>query len=123
MKSIRVLLAAVAAAIPALAVGQSAAPASNPADPQAGTTPTRYESAFSNYRPYSEPEVANWREINDQVRAAAGQSGHAGHGTPAEAVGANAAQSARMPAAGGDHGSHGGHSGHSGHGASSPRNR
>ena len=80
MKAICVLLAATAAAVPALVVGQPAAPASNPADPQASTAPARYESAFSEYRPYSEPEVANWREINDQVRAAAGQSGHFGHG-------------------------------------------
>ena len=47
-------------------------------------TPLRYQSAFADYKPYSDVELGNWRSINDAVGVAAlKQGGHAGHGTTA----------------------------------------
>lgn len=118
MKLFRVSCAAAAAAIAQLAVGQTAAPESNPADSQATTAPAHYQSAFSGYRPYRDAELANWREVNDQVRQATDESdgtrhvGHAGHRSSAAAAPAGHA-----------HAGHGSHAGHGNHGASDARRR
>lgn len=79
MKRFRVSFAAAAAAIAQLAVGQTAAPDINPADPRATTVPAHYQSAFSGYRPYRDAELADWREVNDRVRT--DQGAHVGHGS------------------------------------------
>lgn len=48
----------------------------------------QYRSAFADYKPYSEPQLASWREVNDRVKAAAAKKpapeqkpavGHEGH--------------------------------------------
>jgi hypothetical protein len=74
------------------------------ADPKNGTPPrVAYESAFRDYRPFVDPELARWREANQEMGRLNGHSGHAptkrGSDTPA----------APTPAAAGGHGGHGGH--------------
>ena len=66
-------------------------PSVSPTDPHAAAPPPRYESVFSNYRPYQEPQLAPWQVINDDVGRIGGHvgvmggaGGHAGHsGGPA----------------------------------------
>ena len=61
------------------------------AGPSAAQTPEiPYESAFSTYKPYEEPELAPWKEVNEAVAKAGGHIGifggapaHAGHGAAA----------------------------------------
>ena len=44
------------------------------------TAPLAYRSAFSDYKPYKESPLANWRALNDTVAGApGGASSHAGH--------------------------------------------
>ena len=71
-KSYLIVVAAVAA-IPSALAQLSGRPA--PSDPAATVPPVRYESAFRDYVPHREPEIASWRDIND---AAARIGGHAG---------------------------------------------
>lgn len=65
----------------AAAAQQSARP--DPADPSARSPKPVYQSAFADYRPWAEPEVARWRELNDEVGRLGGHVGHAGRAKPA----------------------------------------
>jgi hypothetical protein len=58
----------------ALAAQQPARP--DPADPKAAVPAQRYESVFKTYRPYIDPELARWREANEEVRRVGGHVGH-----------------------------------------------
>jgi len=42
-----------------------------PADPQVQVPPVQYRSAFADYETYRDPQLAKWREVNDEVKAAA----------------------------------------------------
>ena len=82
-----------------LAVAQTSVrtPAS---DPKAAAPAPSYESAFKDYRPYVDPEIARWREVNQEV----GQlNGHMGH-VPKQ-PGVTGKPAAKPPAQGG-HGAH-----------------
>lgn len=72
-KSIAFMLAA---SVAGSAVAQITA-RPDPADPKAAT-PARpaYESAFKGYRPHSDPEVARWRESNEEMGRLKGHVGH-----------------------------------------------
>jgi len=59
-----------------------------------------YESAFRDYRPYVDPELARWREANDEM---ARLKGHVGH-LPATVRPGGSSTSAKPPA----HTGHGG---------------
>jgi len=48
----------------------------DPADPGASAPAPAYESAFRGYRPYRHPDLARWREANDEVGRAGGHAGH-----------------------------------------------
>lgn len=85
------ILLAVATMVAGAAAAQGAQKA-DPADPKARTPSVEYRSAFTEYRPYSEPELVKWREANDEVKAAAADAGHT-------AEGANAAKPAAKPGA------------------------
>lgn len=89
-------LAALAAASAANA--QNAA-RPDPADPRAATKSRPYESAFKDYRPYREAEVARWREANEEMGRLGGHQGHLPQA-------AGTAKPGPKPAAGGGHGSH-----------------
>lgn len=49
---------------------------SDPRDPLAKAPPVEYRSAFEGYRPYTEPELRDWRKSNEEVGAAGGHAGH-----------------------------------------------
>lgn len=107
-------LAPVAAlCVPVLALGQAGR--ADPADPKASAPTLRYQSAFSDYRPWQDIKPGNWRALNDGLNAPAtghgGQTGHSGHAMPgmpsaASAPAAPASQPARPGHAG--HRMHGG---------------
>jgi hypothetical protein len=66
-------------ALTACFVGSAAAenPARpDPADPKAGAPLRPYESAFKGYRPYVDPEVARWRDANEEMGRLGGHLGH-----------------------------------------------
>ena len=67
-----------------LAVGAGAQQAEQPsvADPNAAVPAYRYESVFKDYRPYAEPEVARWRDANEEVGRIGGHMGHARKAVP-----------------------------------------
>lgn len=93
------MLFALAAAFAAGAASeQTARP--HPADPTADVKASAYESALKDYRPWSEPELARWREVNEEVRRLGGHPGH----VPQSALPRGAAPGSGKPAA---HPSHG----------------
>ena len=61
-------------AVPALAqpVGVSA----SPADGKTASPMPHYQSAFADYRAWSDPELTNWRKANDETGAMGGHNGH-----------------------------------------------
>jgi hypothetical protein len=63
------------AAMTAGAVAAQQPPRPDPADPNAPVPSIEYRSAFTDYRPYSEPELAAWRAANQAVAAAGGHVG------------------------------------------------
>jgi hypothetical protein len=83
----------------------SSAAAQTPARPQAAdlaarTAPPPYASAFKDYRPYADPEIARWREVNDEVGRL---RGHVGHVAPQPGA---AGKPAAKPPAHSGHGAH-----------------
>jgi hypothetical protein len=90
---------ALAACFAGSAAAQSTA-RPDPADPKAATPARPYESSFKDYRPYVEPDVARWRESNEEMGRLGGHIGH----VPRES-GAATKPGAKPPAADG-HGAH-----------------
>ena len=92
--------------------GAAQAATADPAGPASTGGPPRYESAFSDYKPWQDIATGNWRALNDALVTA--PAGHGGQGaapatagqaqTPAKPVPAQQA-----PAAG--HGAHHMHGG------------
>jgi hypothetical protein len=76
-KSVFMLAAAFAAGA---AAGQSSRP--DPADPKAAVKAPPRESAFRDYRPWAEAELARWREVNEEVRRLGGHPGHVPQSAP-----------------------------------------
>ena len=72
----------------------------DPADPKVAGPARPYESAFKDYRPYSDPEIARWRQSNEEMGRLGGHVGH----VPRE-TGAPVKPGAKPPAPP----SHGGH--------------
>ena len=69
-------------------------------DPKAAVPARPYESAFKDYKPYVDPEVSSWREVNENVGRL---NGHVGH-LPQQ-PGSAARPGAKPPAPAG-HGAH-----------------
>lgn len=94
---------AVAIAAWTAAVGAAAQAPERP-DPTDAKAPSRlaHDSAFKDYRRYTDPEIARWREANEEM---ARLNGHAGHvpAAPKEVTPA-----AKVPPRS-DRGGHGGH--------------
>jgi len=61
---------ALAIAIAGVAAAQEAQ-RPDPKDPKAPIPPVPYRSVFEGYRPYAEPPLASWREVNEKVGEAA----------------------------------------------------
>ena len=75
----------------------------NPTDSQAPVPPVQYRSAFADYQPFREPDLADWRRVNEEMKGLGGHQGHAAKPKPAAApVGGQAPQRAGP-------GGHGGH--------------
>lgn len=94
----------------ALAVAASAAadPGRGPGDQRVDVPPPHYRSAFADYKGFREPDLADWREVNDEMGRLGGHKGHASapKPQPAPQIGQPAQ---RAPAAAGGHAGHGGH--------------
>jgi len=88
-----------AASFAGSAIGQAAV-RPDPSAPKASAPVRPYVSAFEGYRPYVDPDIARWRQVNDEVGKLKGHTGH----VPPQA-GAAAKSEAKPPA----QGSHGGH--------------
>ncbi len=84
----------VAALAPLIAAAQSA-PGPDASDPKAAKPPAGYRSAFDGYRPYAEPDIARWREVNEEMGRLGGHVGHVPGSLPARGA---APQSAKPPA-------------------------
>jgi len=96
LKTICFMLAACAAGS---AIAQTAA-RPDPADPKAAAPARPYVSAFNDYRPYVDPDVARWRQSNEEMGRL---GGHVGHVPKAQEP---SAKRAATPPAQGGHGSH-----------------
>jgi len=70
------------------------------AEPKSAAPTPSYESAFKDYRPYVDPEIASWRQVNDEVGRL---KGHVGHVPPQPA---SVAKPAAKPPAPAGHGAH-----------------
>lgn len=73
MQQIIAVALAVSAASSA-AAQQAARP--DPADSKAVVPAQRYESVFKDYRPYADPQIARWRELNEEAGRLGGHTGH-----------------------------------------------
>ena len=102
------LVPAAALCLPLIALAQASRP--DPADPKASAPTLRYQSAFANYKPWTDAKPGDWRAVNDTVRDAAAKDGHAGHGTGAAAPAVPTPKKASGPTmpAHGNHQHHGG---------------
>ena len=76
------------------AVAQTSA-RSDPADSKAIVPARPYESAFKDYRPYVDPDVARWREANEAMGRLGGHVGHVPGSVPPRGA---APQPAKPPA-------------------------
>jgi len=85
----------------AAAAQQPARP--DPADAKAAVPALRYDSAFKAYRPYAEPEIARWRDVNDEMTRL---GGHAGHMPQAARQETSSPKSSPKTAAPSGHGGH-----------------
>lgn len=72
----------------------------DPADPKAAVPARAYEPAFKDYRPYADPEVARWRQSNEETGRLGGHLGHV-----SREAGATTKPGAKPPAPAG-HGAH-----------------
>jgi hypothetical protein len=48
----------------------------NPADPALAVAEPTYASSFAGYRRYESPQIAPWRELNDEMERLGGHAGH-----------------------------------------------
>ena len=72
----RIILAVVPfMGLAACASDRAAAPP-NAEAAQTAVPPVEYRSAFADYKPFTDQELANWRKANDEVGAAGGHAGH-----------------------------------------------
>ncbi len=92
-----IAFAALALFAGAVAAQQTARP--DPADAKAAVPPLRYDSAFKDYRPHAEPEIARWREVNEEMGRLGGHVGHLPQAAPQH-------KPAPKPAAQSGHGGH-----------------
>lgn len=80
----------------------------DPADAKASAPQLRYQSSFTDYKPWQDAKPGDWRALNDVLRSqAAGGGGHAGHAMPMPAP-ASAPNAAKPAPAHGAHHQHGG---------------
>ncbi len=61
---------------PSLAFAQTQLPAADGRAAALAPASSAYQSAFADYKPYTEPVVMSWREANDRARDSGGMQGH-----------------------------------------------
>lgn len=84
--------------LPLVALAQPGRP--DPAEPKTAASPLRYQSAFSDYKPWQDIGPGDWLALNESLRAqGAGGSGHAGHAMPMPAAATPPAPAASKPVA------------------------
>lgn len=93
----RAMLLLLAAAAGGAAFAQSG-DANDPRAPGAKVPPVTYRSAFEEYRPYREQEIASWRAVNEEVARVGGHIGAIKNVEKPET-----SQAEEKPAAGGHH--------------------
>lgn len=71
-RSILLALAGIAGA----AAAQNTPRPPDPADPKAPAAAIQYRSPFEAYRPFKEPELASWRDVNAEAETLGGHQGH-----------------------------------------------
>ena len=71
----RTILFALSALAGGVAFAEGESRAKNPPKPEVPVPSVTYRSAFENYRPYREEEVASWRAVNDEVAKIGGHMG------------------------------------------------
>lgn len=75
------LAPAVVLGLPVLAFAQQTG---EPTDAQAAARSPRYQSAFTDYKPWQDIKPGDWRQLNNNLQPRLGRAGgHAGHGTTA----------------------------------------
>jgi hypothetical protein len=72
----RIILALVPFIGLAACAGDRAAAPPNVGEGQRAVPPVEYRSAFADYKPFADEELADWRKANDEVGAAGGHAGH-----------------------------------------------
>lgn len=95
----RIAIFALAALVAGSAAAQTLA-RPDPADPKAAAPTRPYESTFKDYRPFVDPDLARWRDVNDEVGRL---NGHVGHVPQQPAV---VGKPAPKPPAQSGHGAH-----------------
>lgn len=85
--SVVTLLVSAQAALAQSPASSGKGTASSPQRALAAAAPVEagYRSAFTDYRPYSDPQPASWRESNESARALGGHRGQIGPEAPAAA--------------------------------------
>jgi len=83
-------LVVAALAIAPLGVPAQQAQRPAPVDSRAASPSLEYRSAFEGYRPYADPELARWREVNEEVGRLNGHIGHVPGSVPPRAPAASA---------------------------------
>ena len=63
------------ACAPLMTLAQTVRP-QDAAEAKAPAPRVPYQSAFEGYRPYVDPEIAPWRQVNDEVGRLKGHVGH-----------------------------------------------
>ncbi|MGH8682597.1 MAG: hypothetical protein ACREVS_20750 [Burkholderiales bacterium] len=69
---------------PAVALAQTTGARPDPTDPRLNAPPPATESAFAGYRGYRDEPLADWRAVNDEMRALGGHAGHIRDAAPAD---------------------------------------
>ena len=105
------LAPAVVLGLPVLAFAQQTG---EPTDAQAAARSPRYQSAFTDYKPWQDIKPGDWRQLNENVRPSPDAAGgHTAHGTTNPA---SRAASAPSPAPGASAPAIPAHQGHQMHG-------
>lgn len=71
----RIILVALFIGLAACAGDRAAAPP-NAREAQAAVPLVEYRSAFADYKPFADQELADWRKANEEVGAAGGHAAH-----------------------------------------------
>jgi hypothetical protein len=84
VNALRIILTSALLLGSAAALAQTPAARPDPADPRLSVPAPTTESAFAGYRGYRDEPLADWRAVNDEMRALGGHAGHIRDAAPAD---------------------------------------